>query len=214
MASMYEVYWDDNASTSSSSNSHYHASEYRFSTINKAHKIPPYSKILTCSVVVTGNRTKPTSGTAIGQLWLYLGTDGNDNDITLTHKGGIDWDSDPGGASRTIYWDCLGQYDENDVYRVLVNSENSKSGNLELGNKAGFVVEVNHVYYLGSQTLTSEMSIHWIYEIPYIKATTSIQEGQGTVAGAGEYDYDKSYTISATPAEGYEFVSWSDGNKD
>ncbi len=36
----------------------------------------------------------------------------------------------------------------------------------------------------------------------------------GTVVGAGEYDYGTSITLTATPDEDYYFNSWSDGNTD
>ena len=36
--------------------------------------------------------------------------------------------------------------------------------------------------------------------------------GGGTVTGGGSYDEGQKITISATPASGYSFVRWSDGN--
>ncbi len=36
----------------------------------------------------------------------------------------------------------------------------------------------------------------------------------GTVTGGGVYDLNATATLTATPAEGYEFVSWSDNNTD
>ncbi|MCQ2245361.1 MAG: hypothetical protein MJZ69_01055 [Bacteroidaceae bacterium] len=34
----------------------------------------------------------------------------------------------------------------------------------------------------------------------------------GAVEGAGNYEPNASVTIKATPAQGYKFVKWSDGN--
>ena len=36
----------------------------------------------------------------------------------------------------------------------------------------------------------------------------------GSVTGGGDYDHGTSATLTATPAEGYHFVRWSDGNTD
>ncbi|MBQ7697491.1 MAG: InlB B-repeat-containing protein [Paludibacteraceae bacterium] len=41
----------------------------------------------------------------------------------------------------------------------------------------------------------------------------SANEAHGTVSGSGEYDYNSVVTIKATPAKGYAFAQWSDGNK-
>jgi uncharacterized repeat protein (TIGR02543 family) len=36
--------------------------------------------------------------------------------------------------------------------------------------------------------------------------------GGGTVSGGGSYDYSKTATLTATPATGYKFKQWNDGN--
>ena len=41
---------------------------------------------------------------------------------------------------------------------------------------------------------------------------TSANESMGTVSGGGEYEFGTVATITATPNEGYRFVSWNDGN--
>ena len=41
---------------------------------------------------------------------------------------------------------------------------------------------------------------------------TSANENMGTVSGGGEYEVGTEITITATPNEGYRFVSWNDGN--
>ena len=43
---------------------------------------------------------------------------------------------------------------------------------------------------------------------------TSANESMGTVSGSGEYAFGTVATITATPNEGYRFVSWNDGNTD
>ena len=42
--------------------------------------------------------------------------------------------------------------------------------------------------------------------------TITITAENGSVTGADTYDYGTEVTITATPAEGYHFVKWSDGN--
>ena len=43
---------------------------------------------------------------------------------------------------------------------------------------------------------------------------TSANENMGTVSGGGEYAFGTQVTITATPNQGYRFVSWNDGNTD
>ncbi|MBR5778006.1 MAG: leucine-rich repeat domain-containing protein [Bacteroidales bacterium] len=43
---------------------------------------------------------------------------------------------------------------------------------------------------------------------------TSANENMGTVSGGGEYALGSQVTITATPNQGYRFVSWNDGNTD
>ena len=43
---------------------------------------------------------------------------------------------------------------------------------------------------------------------------TSANENMGTVSGGGEYAFGTQATITATPNQGYRFVSWNDGNTD
>ena len=48
---------------------------------------------------------------------------------------------------------------------------------------------------------------------PVYSLSVSI-EGEGTVTGAGEYKSGTPATLTATPASGYTFTQWSDGNTD
>ncbi|MBO5086134.1 MAG: InlB B-repeat-containing protein, partial [Paludibacteraceae bacterium] len=52
-------------------------------------------------------------------------------------------------------------------------------------------------------TLTAEFAIN-VY-------TVTLNAENGTVKGAGSYNYGTDVTLTATPAEGYHFVKWSDG---
>ena len=48
----------------------------------------------------------------------------------------------------------------------------------------------------------------------YTITVLSANESMGTVSGGGEYEVGTEITITATPNEGYRFVSWNDGNTD
>lgn len=53
-------------------------------------------------------------------------------------------------------------------------------------------------------TLTAEFAIN-VYNV-------TLSAVNGTVTGAGEYNHGTEVTLTATPAEGYRFVKWSDGD--
>ena len=46
------------------------------------------------------------------------------------------------------------------------------------------------------------------YALSYDVVVTSENLEMGTVSGSGQYDYDESVTITATPNHGYEFIGW------
>ncbi len=43
---------------------------------------------------------------------------------------------------------------------------------------------------------------------------TALTIGEGSVSGAGEYDYGATATLLAQPADGYRFIGWTDGVQD
>ncbi len=46
----------------------------------------------------------------------------------------------------------------------------------------------------------------------YTVTATSANNTMGSVSGGGSYDYNSTATLTATPASGYHFVQWQDGN--
>ena len=48
-------------------------------------------------------------------------------------------------------------------------------------------------------------------ELPVVKFNVTVTAENGTVAGAGEYEENAEVTLTATPAEGYEFTCWTSG---
>ena len=61
-----------------------------------------------------------------------------------------------------------------------------------------------------SLTVTCDTSFKALFEINTYKATV-IESEHGTVSGAGEYTHGQTASFTATPAEGYQFLFWSDG---
>ncbi len=59
-------------------------------------------------------------------------------------------------------------------------------------------------YFVGIEEMCSNIVI----------TVTSANESMGTVLGGGEYEFGTEVTITATPNQGYRFVSWNDGNTD
>ena len=59
-------------------------------------------------------------------------------------------------------------------------------------------------YFVGIEEMCSNIVI----------TVTSANESMGTVSGGGEYEFGTEVTITATPNQGYRFVSWNDGNTD
>ena len=58
-------------------------------------------------------------------------------------------------------------------------------------------------------TVTSDLE--FTAEFAINSYTIGVTAANGTATGAGTYEYGSRVTISATPAEGYQFTQWSDG---
>ena len=63
-----------------------------------------------------------------------------------------------------------------------------------------------------SKYKTNAVPVRLVRDVPQYSITTSATNG--TVIGGGTYDAGTVIQLSATPAECYEFVQWSDGNTD
>lgn len=53
--------------------------------------------------------------------------------------------------------------------------------------------------------------IEYTYTPPTFVVSATVQ-GQGSVSGTGTYNVGSTTTLTATPATGYRFIKWSDGN--
>ncbi len=56
---------------------------------------------------------------------------------------------------------------------------------------------------------TANVTVQANFAAKQYTVSAEVGEGEGTVNGAGTYDYNTTATVSATPAEGYEFVCWT-----
>ena len=60
-------------------------------------------------------------------------------------------------------------------------------------------------------TFTVEADVELVANFKLDSHTVAATAENGTVIGAGEYTHDTEVTLTATPAEGYEFVNWTAG---
>ena len=111
----YTVTYTDSQSQTSKKDNFYFP--YYFSDINKAHGIPPYSEC-SATITTTMNRSKPASGTAIGQFGFGAGngTSWPSSDNILWSRSGIDWDTNP---PYTLTVDAVGWDDGGDTYDLI-----------------------------------------------------------------------------------------------
>ena len=75
------------------------------------------------------------------------------------------------------------------------------------GVTLGTPVTLHYVAANGSNTWEGNFTItpYQIFEV----SVASNNDGYGTVSGGGQYEYDTSCTVTATPADGYMFVNWT-----
>ena len=62
-------------------------------------------------------------------------------------------------------------------------------------------------------SVTDNISLTALFNInSYTLTVTASPAGGGSVTGGGTYNYGAAVTLTATPASGYNFVQWNDGN--
>ena len=187
-----------NTTTTGKSTDDLHCIDIPFSTINSSvdSKIPPYSLINSVNVSTTATKN-PTGVLKVGSLEIVLSSKtGTDNDIiSIASNDGINYKSAESASGS------LASY---------VRSKTSDAGHIVCSGKSYLKIECFFTAAYNQQ-FTNNLTITWNYNEP--RAIVSVSKsGEGTVTGAGTYHYGKTYTISATPATGWKFVKWSDGN--
>ena len=109
-------------------------------------------------------------------------------------------------------------------YTVSLKAENGEvfgSGVYEYGTEITISAKANEGYYFEGWSDGSTEMVRTFVVTSDIDLTATfakdnfvvyLQAENGIVQGGGLYDYGTEITISAIAAEGYHFVSWSDGN--
>ena len=77
-----------------------------------------------------------------------------------------------------------------------------KEGNSTVSSTATYTFTANK-----NRTLVAEFEIN-----TYTISASANPANGGTVSGGGDYNHGQSVTLKATPAEGYSFVGWKEGN--
>ena len=77
-----------------------------------------------------------------------------------------------------------------------------KEGNSTVSSTATYTFTANK-----NRTLVAEFKIN-----TYTISASANPANGGTVSGGGDYNHGQSVTLKATPAEGYTFVGWKEGN--
>ena len=105
----------------------------------------------------------------------------------------------------------------------VANGKISGAGTYEYGAVATLKATANEGYHFvmwsdsltsatRKVTVTSDTTFGAEFAINTYELKTKAENG--TVEGAGTYEYGAEATLKATPAVGYRFVKWSDGNTD
>ena len=99
-----------------------------------------------------------------------------------------------------------GHKNENNITRAN-NSSVFKNDDGNGSITADIAGDYVFTYTYANQTLTVT------YPALPVKYNVTVTAENGTVTGAGEYEEGKEATLTATPAEGYEFVNWTKGEE-
>jgi len=135
--------------------------------------------------------------------------------------------------SAATYWSNFTNMSENAMFRLTLSSANPQWGTARVTQQpnctdfeaiiAAYPEQGYHfvrwtdgntdnprsVILGGYRSFTAEFAIS-----QYTITVESADETTGTVSGGGTYDFGTEIQISATPADGYGFVAWNDGNTD
>jgi len=197
--------------------------------------------INTYTVTVSANDN--TMGTAIGGGTYNYGTIISITAIANTGYHFVQWSDGDTNAMRTIivtdnvfYTATFAENQQITMYTISVLSANnsmgtvSGSGAYEAGSQITISATPISGYHFVSwndantdnpRTITVTEDATYIANFAqdsqierYTITVLSANDSMGTVSGGGEYEVGTAVTITATPNQGYRFVSWNDGNTD
>ncbi len=160
---------------------------------------------------------------------------GSEQDIEATANYGYvfkNWKDGETDAQRTITVTKNATYTaifEKEKFSVSISSSDESKGTVSAGGEIEYLSEIQlvatpkeHYHFVKwsdgnteatrTVTITKDLSLSADFAIDTFELTMTNSEG-GTVTGAGEYAYDETVTLTATPNEHYSFVQWSDGDK-
>lgn len=199
MADNKSLSWSSSKTTAKNGTNNEAIHDYAFTDINtKAAEIPAYSQINSATLDVTGD--KDPNGSTIASGILQVGVHNTNSGTTMNNTL---------GQKSRLYYKGVESISGVDILSYI-KSKTSNAGYIESSNYN--VVRVRMTFTaLYKQGWESTAKITWNYNEPRAIVTVS-KSGEGTVSGAGTYHWGNSYTIKATPATGYKFVKWSDGN--
>lgn len=147
----------------------------------------------------------------------------SDNDVNVTRTIVV-----TGNINLTAQFEVVGAPLDKYVLRVLssdteLGDVNQVSGNYFDGDKVTIIATPQeHANFVGwsdgaaqpTRVITVSSDTTLIAQFEYKRVTLTISAGQGGAVNTevnGTYNYGTKLTLTATPDEGYHFVSWSDG---
>ena len=158
---------------------------------------------------------------------------GSEQDIDATANYGYvfkNWKDGETAAQRTITVTKNATYTamfEKDIFSVFVSSTDESKGTVSAGGELEYLSEVQlvatpkeHYHFVqwsdgntdATRTITVTKDLNLSAEFAIDTFELNIAESEnGTVSGDGEYVYNTTATLTATPNEHYHFVKWSDG---
>ena len=154
---------------------------------------------------------------------------GGQTEITATANEGyhfVSWNDGDKNAKRTISVDGDATFtaefaiNEYTVKASATNGTVTGAGTYTHGAEATLTATAAEGYHFvkwsdGVETATRKATVtsdlSFTAEFAINTYTVKVTAANGTVTGAGTYDYNSRATISVTAAEGYHFVKWSDG---
>ena len=194
--------------------------------------LPSKDTILTATFAIdqhsiTVNANNPSMGNVSGG-----GTFDYGQNITLTaipaeHHHFVSWSDGNTSATRSITVGANATYtatfakDQFTVSATAQNGSISGAGIYDYGTTITLVATPNEHYHLAgwsdgvttltrSLTVVSDTTFEALFAIDQFTITVSAQNG--SVTGAGTYDYGTTISLVATPDSHYHFANWSDGN--
>ena len=194
-SSSYYVDYDSSVTVKATPIDHYHLASWNNTSGNALQQVVT----MTADMEITGVF-------AIDTFTLTLKT----NDIAMGKAEVTNHSGNPAIVSHGTDANGTSTYKVNYGAEVIIKATPENHYHLESWSNGATVnpEDTIHVIVTDNSTITANFAINTYT----IAATVNPTEG-GTVSGAGSYTHGASCTLTATPATGYHFVNWTDGNE-